>query len=283
MTAISAQTLAASISELPAMPAVVLELMEAMGKDDFTVEQLSEKLSHDQALTAKTLRLANSSFYGVPRKVVSIHEAVSILGMRTVRSVVMAAGLVGGFKQAQCPAFDFNAFWRHSIGTGLCAKAIAAHVGLDEEMAFMVGLLHDIGHLALAVFCGPQIPGVQAYQAEHDCSLSEAEKAILGTDHAFVGKCMTERWRFSPSIVETVATYHSPAESKVPNMVSVVHVADSMAHALDLSGMENDMVLPVNLVVWASLNLRDEQCLSIFQQVETQLDDLCRALLSPST
>lgn len=283
MTMVSPQTLAASIGELPALPAVVLELMEAMGHDDFSVEDLSRKLSHDQALTAKTLRLANSSFYGVPRKVVSIQEAISILGMRTVRSVVMAAGLVGGFKQEQCPAFDFNAFWRHSIGTGLCAKAIAAHVGLEEEMAFMVGLLHDIGHLALAVFCGPLIPLVQAHQAQHDCSLSEAEKAVLGTDHAFVGKCMTERWRFSPMIVETVATYHSPAELAVPNMVSVVHVADSMAHALDLSGVENDMVLPLNLVVWASLKLRDEQCLSIFKQVEDQLDDLCRALLSPST
>jgi HD-like signal output (HDOD) protein len=283
MTMISAQALAASVSELPALPAVVLELMEAMGHDDFNAEQLSQKLSHDQALTAKTLRLANSSFYGVPRKVVSIQEAISILGMRTVRSVVMAAGLVGGFKHEQCPAFDFNAFWRHSIGTGLCAKAIATHVGLDGDMAFMVGLLHDIGHLALAVFCGPLIPVVQAHQDQHDCSLSEAEKAILGTDHAFVGKCVTERWRFAPMIVEAVATYHAPAELKMPNMVSVVHVADSMAHALDLSGTENDMVLPLNLVVWASLKLRDDECLSIFREVETQLDDLCRALLSPST
>lgn len=279
MRTIFPQALAASVGELPAFPAVVLELLDTMGRDDFSAEQFAEKLSHDQALTAKILRLANSSFYGVPRKVVSIREAISILGIRTVRSVVTAVSLVGSFKSEQCPGFDFVAFWRHSIGTGLCAKAIAEPLGLDGETAFIVGLMHDIGHLALAVFCSTSIAEVYAHQNLHDCSLSDAEQAVCGTDHTYIGRCVTERWRFAPQIVEAVATHHAPPEGSVPNLVSVLHVADCMAHALDLARLENSMVRPLNLMVWASLRLSDDQCMGIFGKVENQFNDLCRDLL----
>ncbi len=279
---ISPDRLITAVHELPALPAVVLELMEAMTREDFNSEQMALKLSTDQALTAKTLRLANSPFYGVPRKVASVQEAISILGMRTVRSLVTAAAVIGNFKSGPCPSFDLSCFWRHSIGTGMCAKAIARCVGLDADTAFMIGLLHDIGHLALAVFCSDLIPAVQAYQVAHDCPLSEAEQAILGTDHTRVGQRVAEHWRFAPMVVEAVATYHAPPESSVPNLVSVVHVADSMTHALDLAGIANEMVPPLNLVVWASLKLSDEQCLAIFEEVETQFEDLCRALLNAS-
>src|SRR3989344_4142313 len=146
-----------SVRELPALPAVVLELIQSLGDSEVSAEQLAAKISQDQAIAAKTLRLANSSFYRLPRQVTSIAEATTILGLRTLRSVATAAGLAGGFAHSRCEGFDFDAFWRHSIGTALTAHAIAQRTRQDVDAAFTLGLLHDIGRLVL----------ISAYPAEY--------------------------------------------------------------------------------------------------------------------
>lgn len=97
MSTLTVDGILRSIHELPALPAVVLELIQSFGDSDISAEQLAAKISHDQAIAAKTLRLANSSFYGLPRQVTSITEATTILGLRTLRSVATAAGVVGAF------------------------------------------------------------------------------------------------------------------------------------------------------------------------------------------
>lgn len=279
MSTLSPAVIAKTVRELPALPAVVMELIEAMGRDNLSAEQLAIKLSRDQALTAKTLRLANSSFYGVPRKVASISDAISILGMRTVSTVVTAAALAGTFNRKNCASFDFDAFWRHSIGTALCAKALAQHIHLDEDTAFTLGLLHDIGRLALATFFCEQLQRVCHYQREHDCLPQEAELAILGMDHASVGGFITEHWRFSPLLVEAVALHHAPVVSIEPNLIGLVHVADNMAHALGFTQSDDDIVPALDPQVWASMKLSTEQCQQIFGQAQAQFDGVCQALL----
>ena len=144
------ELVAATVRELPPLPAVVTELIESLGHDELRSDDLARKISLDQALSAKTLRLANSSFYGMTRSIGSIQEAITILGLRTVRTVVMAAGVTGSFRRPPDIGFDFDAFWRHSIGTALACQALAREVGLEPDIGFTVGLMHDIGRVALA-------------------------------------------------------------------------------------------------------------------------------------
>lgn len=277
---LSSESFAASVRELPALSAVVVDLIQSMSNEDMNAEQFAAKLSTDHALTAKTLRLANSSFYGVPRQVVSVHEAISILGMRTVRSVVLAASVSGSFRREQCIGFDFDAFWRHSIGTALCAKALAESTELSPEMAFTAGLLHDIGHLALAVFAGDAFQTTLRYRTQHDCLVREAEQATLGVDHTVIGGSIAEHWHFAPLLVEAVRRHHAPLESAAPDLAGVVHVADNMAHALDLNHEPDEIVPPMNLVIWSALKLNEDICRQIFRRTESQLDELCSALLN---
>ena len=271
---------AAFIKELPALPEVVNDLITAMEREDLGIDEFASKLSRDQALVAKTLRLANSSFYGMPRQVAAVQDAIMVLGVRTVRSVVLAASVTSSFKREQCPGFAFDAFWRHSLGTALCAKALAQRTELSDDIAFTIGLIHDIGRLALVVSTGEQYAQVLKHRADHDCLLLESEQAILGTDHCAIGRQVAEHWRFAPQIVDAVANHHEPPDSPLASMAGLVHVADNLAHALDLNHDPDEMVPPLSLSAWSALGLSEPACRDIFQGVEAQLHELCQTLLS---
>jgi putative nucleotidyltransferase with HDIG domain len=277
---IQTSDIASRVRELPALPAVVVELIQSLGNDDLGAEQLARKISNDQALAAKTLRLANSSFYGMSRQVTSITDATAILGLRTLRGVAMAAGLAGSFPATAAGGFDFKAFWRHSIGTALCARAIAAVLRQEEEAAFTLGLLHDIGRLALATAFAPEYARVLKHQREHDLLPLDAERAVLGTDHCVVGGLIAEHWRFSPAIAQAIVAHHAPNEGDGSGPVDLLHVADNMAHALGLSQQDDDTVPPLSMPAWSRLALDEARCMQVFKQAEAQHESVCQALLT---
>lgn len=270
--------IAGKVRDLPPMPAVVMELIASLGKDDLQAEELSRKLSRDQALSAKTLRLANSSFYGLARRVDSVQEAIAILGLRTVRTVVMAAGVTGSFGKPRHEGFGFDAFWRHSIGTALCAQALAAELRMDSEVGFTIGLLHDVGRLALVSGFPDQYARTIQYQRQHDCPWTAAEQETLGIDHAAAGGCIAEHWRFSPVIVQAIAGHHSPAPQPGPDLMGLAHLADCMSHALGLAHQDDEYVPPLDPGTWAALAPKAESCYAVFAQAESQLEGVCRAL-----
>lgn len=280
MTTMSRELLLSTVRELPALPAVLLELIELLRREDVAADQLASRISHDQALAAKTLRLANSSFYGVPRQVKSVADAIAVLGLRTLRTVVTAAAFTGSFKPQAGNPFNFNAFWRHSIGTAVCAKLLAEATRLDAEAAFTLGLLHDIGRLVLAS-CFPQAHAQMLdHRQAHDTTVLESERAILGIDHAEVGALMAEHWRFSPDLIDAIRHHHGPAASARPGLAGLVHVADNIAHALDLSRLEDDAVPTLSNAVWLSLGLDTALCLRVFERTEAQMQSVCDALLT---
>lgn len=280
MKQLSKDAILRSVHELPALPAVVLELIQSFGDSRVSAEQLAVKISHDQAIAAKTLRLANSSFYGLPRQVTSITEATAILGLRTLRSVATAAGLVGGFDTSRCQGFDFDAFWRHSIGTALTARALAQRTGLDEDAAFTLGLVHDIGRLVLVSSYEEEYAHAIAYRSEHDCLMHVAERHHFGVDHAEVGGVIAEHWHFAPEIVAAIACHHRPPSTRSRGLADIVHVADNIAHGLDLSHKEDDMVPLLVLDAWGRLALGDKDYGEVFDTVVEQHEVVCHALLA---
>lgn len=111
------------IHDLPSLPAVVAELLASMAQDDVDLHYLAGRLALDQALAAKTLRLANSSFYGMPSKVTSIQQAMSVLGLHSIRTLVTACGVIGALPRPLFATLDFKRFWRHAIATAVWARA----------------------------------------------------------------------------------------------------------------------------------------------------------------
>lgn len=280
MNRLSPALLRSTVRELPALSALVMELIEMMGRDDVAAEQLVGKISLDQALTAKTLRLANSSFYGVPRQVNLVREAISVLGLRTVRSVVTAAAVTDSFKPPVCDGFDFVDFWRHSIGTAVCARLLADELKFDPEVAFTAGLLHDLGKLVLAS-CFPSDYGAVLQQMQaSDAFGIELEQSLLGLDHAAAGGLMAEHWRFTSQVVEVIRLHHAPpGDGSGSLLCNLVHVADNIVHALDLVHVEADAVPQLSSAAWARLGLSAPRLGQIFEQTETQTRSVCAVLL----
>lgn len=276
--AIARDELLAALRDLPPLPSVVLELIESLGHEALSATQYAAKISRDQALTAKLLRLANSSFYGRGRQVRSVAEAITVLGLRTVRDAVTAAGLAGSF--GRHPGFDHDAFWRHSLGSALCAQVLATELGRDDaDLAFTVGLLHDIGRLALASAFAPAYAEVEQWRHDKDCPLGDAEYAVLGIDHAEVGKLIARQWNFAPAIVDAIHQHHVPPVSAGLTLTGIAHVADAIAHALGLAGDVDESVPPLVLPVWAACGLDEAACMRVFAQAEAQFETVCEALL----
>ncbi|MDI1260012.1 HDOD domain-containing protein [Aquabacterium sp.] len=268
----------AKVRELPSLPAVVMELIASLGNESLSSDDIAVKLSRDPALSAKTLRMANSAFYGMTRQIGSIPEALTILGMRTVRTVVVAAGVTGSLKAPQGIDYEFNGFWRHAVGAALCGQALARELQMDSDIGFAAGLLHDIGRIALACAYPDVYVKVLAHQRDNDLLLIEAERALMNIDHAVAGARIAEHWRFSPVIVEAIEFHHSPSMHHGPGLVGLAHLADAFSHALGFSGASNETVPPTPPDIWAAMFPGEDACMAAFSQVQAQFEDVCQSL-----
>jgi putative nucleotidyltransferase with HDIG domain len=280
MTTIALTDLIKSIRDLPALPLVVAELINSFEQPDISISAVADKVAHDQALAAKTLRLANSSFYGLQCKVKTIQQAITVLGFDSVRALITAAGIIDNFSGGDPTKFDFKAFWRHAIGTALCAKSLAGLSGLNQDNGFISGLLHDIGRLVLVTRFPEQYTAVIAYRAAHDCYLLDAERSVLGLDHAAVGRALAEHWKFPLMIQHAIADHHAPALQDAGTVTSVVHVANAMVHALDLEGQDDDLVPPIAESAWNGLHIDAAGMRRVFRETESEFEEACQILVA---
>lgn len=258
------------IHNLPSLPAVVMELLASMAHEDVNIDALALKIEHDQALTAKTLRLANSSFYGMAKQVTTIHEAIAILGFRTIRSLATTAALIGTFAGHPQSSFNIAPFWRHAIAAGVCARELATHLGIHPEQAYIAGLLHDLGRLVLVTQFLPQYQVTMAYRSQHDARLLDVEYELLGIDHAAVGLALTRHWKFPVTVQQAISNHHATDCAGLAPLDLLVIGANIIVHALDLSEDPDDLVPPVPIGLWQQLGLNDTQLLAVFECTENQ-------------
>ncbi|MDF3035319.1 MAG: signal transduction protein [Paucimonas sp.] len=263
------------IQQLPALSAVVTDLLNSIDRDDIDTTELAHKISRDQALTAKALRFANSSYYA-KSKVTTLHQAISVVGINALRNLVLAAAMEGTFPDHLCRGFDFKAFWRHSIGTAACARVLARHLHLNQNLAFTAGLLHDIGRLVLVTRFTHQYEAALDYRNEYDCHLLDAERTVLGIDHLLAGHALGTHWQFSDPILHAIIGHHEPDSMGGGSLAALINVANAVAHALDFSHAPEDLVPPVSLVAWNGVGLGTEDYMHVFRETELEFQEMSR-------
>ncbi|HAT31876.1 MAG TPA: histidine kinase [Janthinobacterium sp.] len=279
MSAVSMDEIVKQIHDLPSLPVVVMELLASIGNDDFDLKQLAAKITLDQSLTAKTLRLANSSFYGMQSTVTSIRQAIAVLGFHSIRTLVTACSVSAAFTPAPGQRFDFTAFWRHSVATAVAAKALAPHLRQNPDTAFTAGLLHDLGTLVLVSRYPARYEEALAYRQSHDCGVAEAERAIFGVDHALVGGALAAHWKFPATIEYAVSGHHAPDSPETDGLQLTIHLANVLAHGLDLSGTEDDLAPALSHSAWRAFDLSDDAWLALFEEIEQAFRDVARILV----
>ncbi|MEO6422184.1 MAG: HDOD domain-containing protein [Candidatus Nitrotoga sp.] len=273
MSEITLQMVVADLDRLPALPEVVLDLMNYLQRSEVDVGQVAYRIEREPALTAKLLRVANSSFYGLQRQVGTIPDALTVLGLRAAHTLIIGAAVVTHFQTVIVAGYDQRAFWLHSVGTAICARALARELGYNMENAFTAGLLHDIGRLILAARFPENYRNVMAYRAEHDCYPIEAEQEILGFDHTQIGATLAVRWKFPAEIALAIANLINPMEMPTNSLVDLIHVADIMAYVLDFSGGNEDLVPCLSDVAWKRLGIGWNEFKRLLGEVDAQRDE----------
>lgn len=221
-------------SDLPALPAALLDLLALVGSEDVDIDELCARLSVDMGLTAKVLRLANSSFYGGRGAVTSVDAAISRVGLRMVKSIVSAAAVSGAIKPPVCRGFDFIAFWRHGVATATAAQTLAFATGADPTTAFTSGLLYRIGQLVLASQVPTEFAETLAHRAANGSDALLIERAVIGVDHAAVGARIATHWRLPAEIVEALSQQEPAlARGQVPTLGQIAGAADRAVEAFE--------------------------------------------------
>lgn len=214
---------------LPTLPLVASRLLESIADPEAaTSEEIGAVIALDPALTARTLKLANSDFYGFPRKVGTVDLAVVVLGPDTIRDLVLSAAV---FQTLDPTWKTLTGLWRHSLACGVAARALAdrCRYRLESE-AFAAGMLHDIGKVALRQTYPDRFEAAVALVREQGISMVVAERGVLGSDHTEVGGWLAERWGLPGDLVEAIACHHRPEQARLnPELTSLVHIADWLA------------------------------------------------------
>lgn len=263
----------ANLEKLPALPEVVMDLLDYLQQANVDAGKVAQKIARDPALAARLLRVANSSFYGLQGRVATVNDALVVLGLRAARALVTAAAVINHI-ETLADGGDRRAFWRHSGATALCARSLARLTGANPEGAYTAGLLHDIGRIALLVRFPGECRNVRAWRDRQDAYLLDAEREVLGFDHAQVGGALARLWKFPPEIEIAIAGHHTPAEQPATSLSDIVHVADILAHALDFFGAEDDPIPCLSHLVWRRLGLDWIQIKQLLAEVDRQRDDV---------
>ncbi|MFA6543870.1 MAG: response regulator [Limisphaerales bacterium] len=230
--------LVAQMDSLPTLPVVYREILTELRRPDSTVARVGEIIARDVGLTAQVLKLVNSAFFGLRRSVSGPVEAVTFLGLDTMKALVLAMHTFSQFANSELAGLSFAALQRHSLLVAGFSRSLARHEFSDSKSAdeaFIAGLLHDAGKLLLAANFKSHYQRVATVAAEGGMPAHVVEMGVFGCTHAEVGGYLLGLWGLPPNIVDAITWHHRPAESgsAVLNTATILHVADSLAHELE--------------------------------------------------
>lgn len=235
------ERLFAAAGQLPSIPRVVQKMIETLRDEDADLLPLIGEIRTDPTISARVLKLANSGYYGSRRAVGSIDEAVSLIGTRAMRTLVISAGVSGSFPKV--PGVDLQSFWRHALLTASITSQLARRAGENAERAYSAGLMLRVGQLMIHI----AFPRV-ADEILRECQgLGMSERATveqhkLNTNHCEVGAELAMRWNFPDDIAAALEYYCQPRNPDASLLARLAHVAAQCAFELEQQTAPEDIV-----------------------------------------
>lgn len=228
----------ATIGNLPSPPELYNRLMSELQNETTSITRVADLVCQDVALTAKIMQMINSAFFGLPRRVESVTQAVNYLGLEAIKALVLAAGTFSQFQVENMPGVSIENIYSHSLGVGTLAQKIARKIGLNRQQcdeALMAGMLHDVGKLVMLAHLREELARALRKAEEQQLVLFDAERLVLKVTHAEIGAHLLSLWGLPDSILEPVALHHDPLRMPCPekNVLTAVHLADALQHELE--------------------------------------------------
>lgn len=268
------KALVSRIPGLPTLPVIVQKLNDMMLNPRTTAKEVGRLISSDPALSAKILKIVNSSFYGFPSRITTVTHAIVILGFNTVKSVVLSSTVFDVFKSKGENEFKREEFWKHSVGCGAACRVIAREAGFSAlEDFFIAGLMHDVGKIILDQYLHDDFQKVLATVKRDDCLFLEAEKKVLAVTHAEIGGWLFQNWKLSKGLVQAVTYHHNPSlADDALKITSVIHLGDIVCRALQC-GSGGDAKIPrVSPAAWDALGFTPPKLESILRETDQEIE-----------
>ncbi len=269
---LSLENIVARTGDLPPIPATAIKALEMTNDPQVSVRDLQTILAQDQALTARILRIANSSMYGLRREIATVSHAVAILGLDTTRSILAAACVQQVFQTGMVRARDLGTklLSDHSWGAGLCSRVIAKSVRYPaHEEAFLAGLMHDIGKPVLLKNLPDRYMPIINDVYRGEATFHEAEQVVLGFSHAQVGAILAEKWNFPPQLSEAIGFHHDPGSApKYMQLAAIISLANKVMISLGV-GFERNSELILQEQPAAQILRLDE---SVLKSIVTEMN-----------
>lgn len=262
---VQARELVKGIAKLASLPEVCVRVNEMVDDPRSSAADIGRVISRDTALTAQLLRMANSAFYNFPSKVDTISRAVTVVGERELRYLVLALSAVRTFAQIPVEMINMASFWRHSVYCGVMARLVASHCHvLHSERLFVAGLLHDLGKLVMMNRAPEQEKIALAQSDAGEKELHIAEQELFGFDHAEVGSILLRQWNIPAALCETVACHHDISKAEEARLdAAVVHIANVVANRAELPDDYAGPLPEVDPMAWEITGLSEEKMVEI--------------------
>jgi HD-like signal output (HDOD) protein len=229
---------------LPKLPNATLDLMPVLAKPGAGAKEIAAIIERDQSTAARMLRWVNSSFYGLEGKVKSLQRAVTILGIDTVRSVVLEDAFSRGVKFRGLPGLSPHTVWRHAAAASITAKHLARHVrGVEPDVAATAGLLHDIGILLLLILERQNLKGILEVSRDFRESIIENEFDFLGFNHQVWGECFVRAWHLPDEIAAAIGRHHCPMKEPFDRLAAVVWLANYMVSRIGFACPQDQVAI----------------------------------------
>ncbi len=223
------QELIKEIKNLKPVPAVVNQILEVVDNPDSSMAQIAEIIQYDPAVTASVLRTCNSVYFGLKTPAESIKDAVNMLGIDQILEIIlMKSGAKALSGKQEGYGLHEGAMWKYSVSSAIIAKQVAQKIKLkNKNTIFTAALLKDIGKTVLDRFVKDSFEKISAQVVDKNMSFREAEKKVIGLDHAELGGMIAKMWKFSPKMVNIIRNHHLTDISKVKDKeIAVVYLAD---------------------------------------------------------
>ena len=263
-----------SATRLPPFPAVIQRVLQLIEDPKSSARDVVEAIQYDQALTANILRVCNSAYFGLRRPIHSVQEALVRIGFRQLLEIVLSYGSAFLFSRA-CRGYDMaeGDLWRHSVACAVVSQSLAQNLRQDKtSVCFTAALLHDVGKIVLNEYVGTNWTAIHKLVREEGLSFLEAEKEVLGIDHAEMGGRIAEQWQFPSALVAGIRYHHSPGFASADlGLVSRVYLGDVVAMMTGIGGGADGLAYHGHAEIMRSLGLSGHDLERMVAELQDQL------------
>ena len=253
------------VGDLVTLPDVFIRISQLVDDPDSTSADIANVVSQDPSFTVRLLRVANSPFYGFSSKIDTVSRAVTLIGTSQIRNLALSTSVARAFAGLPNTLVSMDNFWRHSLYCALVARILAKRSKKCEpEAVFTAGLLHDIGELVIFNRLPEQAKGalLLVLDSADELPVYEAERQVLGFDHAQVGGELARQWQLPPMLEECIACHHDIQQAqRYPRETALVHIANILSQMAEIDTLDPADVSPIDPLAWEITGLNVEEAI----------------------